>query len=199
MLESIIDILLSLPPLGVFACTFVIAWVENLFPPSPSDVLLVLIGTLIGLGSLDFVPVLAVATAGSVSGFATAYWLGRRFGPAIVESPWVPFLDAALMEKVEHWFDRWHGLIIVVNRFLAGTRAVIAFAAGVVRLPAIRTFVYCAVSAGLWNALLLVAGQQLGANWRSIEGTLSTYGWVVTGLLVVLVGVWFYRKRRRSA
>jgi len=199
MLEPLIEILLGLPPLGVFVFAFVIAWVENLFPPSPSDALLVLVGTLIGLGTVDFLPLLVTSTAGSVSGFVTAYYLGRRFGPAIVKSPWVPFLDATLMEKVERWFDRWHGLIIVVNRFLAGTRAVIAFAAGIVRLPAARTFLYCALSATAWNALMLFAGQHLGANWRNIEDVLSTYGWVVSGLLVLLLAVWFIRKRRRSA
>lgn len=199
MLEPLVDLLQGLPPAGVFLFAFLIAWVENLFPPSPSDVLLVLAGTLIGLGTVDFFPLLAVSTAGSVGGFATAYWLGRRYGPAIVESPWVPFLDASLMEKVERWFDRWHGLIIVVNRFLAGTRAVVAFAAGIVRLPATRTFVYCAISATAWNALLLVAGQHLGTHWRDVEGLLSTYGWIVTGLIVLFIALWFFRKRRRGA
>lgn len=181
---------------GVLLFVFVVAWVENLFPPSPSDVLLVVAGTLIGIGTIDFVWLLVASTAGSVTGFGTAYYLGRRFGPRLLLSTWVPFLNVELMTKVQRWFDKWHGWIIVANRFMAGTRAVIAFAAGIAAMPVIRTLLYCTASAALWNAIMLLIGEQLGARWRDIDGILATYGWIVTGIIALAVGIWFIRKRR---
>ncbi|HLP27758.1 MAG TPA: DedA family protein [Candidatus Didemnitutus sp.] len=197
MIESLVTFFQGLPPTGVLALTFGIAYIENLFPPSPSDVLLVFIGTIVGVGVVGFVPTLVAATAGSVLGFSTAYGLGRRYGDAIADSPMVPFITRDLITKVERWFDKYHGLIIVANRFLAGTRAVISFVAGISKLPFPRTLVYCAVSAALWNALLLTIGVNVGERWRDVDQYISAYGWVVTGLLAIVLTVWIYRKRKR--
>jgi membrane protein DedA with SNARE-associated domain len=103
-----------------------------------------------------------------------------------------------LVEKVQTWFDRYHGLIIVLNRFLAGTRAVIAFAAGMTHMPFPRTIIYCAVSAAAWNTLLLWLGSMAGTRWRDVDGYLSTYGWIISVAMVAALIVWFIRKRRAS-
>src|SRR6266511_2531951 len=72
-MEQAISWLQTLPPVGVLAVMFLIAYIENIFPPSPSDAALVFAGTLIGIGVIGFAPALIVATLGSVLGFMTAY------------------------------------------------------------------------------------------------------------------------------
>lgn len=198
MIESLIEFLQELPVWAILTMTFVIAFIENLVPPSPSDVLLVFMGSLIGMHVVGFPEVLSVATAGSVMGFATAYAMGRRYGEAIAGSRWVPFVDHDTLAHVERLFDRYHGLIIVSNRFLAGTRAVVAFAAGVSRLPFARTIIQCGISALAWNALLLYVGMHVGQRWRDVEGYLSAYGWLITGIIVIGIGIWVYRRRRAT-
>lgn len=195
MIESFIALMQGLPPWAIAAAAFLIAYVENLFPPSPSDVLLVFIGSLIGMGLVDFPTMLTGATAGSAAGFLTAYVLGRRYGESIVNTPWVPFINRDLLARVEQLFDRYHGLIIVANRFLAGTRAVVAFAAGVVRLPLARTIIYSSISALAWNGLLLWIGMNVGQRWRDVEGYISAYGWVITAIVIGVVGFVIWRKR----
>ncbi len=197
MIEPIIAVLEQLPAAGILAMAFAFAFIENLVPPSPSDVVLVVLGTLVGTGVVGFVPTLIAATGGSVLGFAAAYALGARYGEAIVESPWVPFITPALIARVETWFAKYHGLIVLGNRFLAGTRAVVSFVAGITRQPFPRTVLLSAVSAAVWNAILIYAGSAVGENWRTIDQWLSVYGWVVTGLLVVAATVWYIRKRQR--
>lgn len=197
MLESIIQTLSQLPPAGIFVVTFLVAYIENLFPPSPSDLILVFIGTLCGIGTITFLPTVAVATSGSVAGFATAYWIGREYGRTLIDRGWVPFITKSLLEKVDDWFEKYHGLIIVGNRFLAGTRAVISFAAGMTRLPFPRTAVYSTLSAFAWNSLLIWVGMLAGTRWREIDNILSTYGWVATGLIITIVIIFIIRKCRR--
>ncbi len=199
MIEPIIGVLEHLPAAGILALAFAFAFIENLFPPSPSDVILVVLGTLVGTGVVGFVPTLMAATGGSVLGFAAAYALGARYGEAIVESPFVPFITPSLIARVESWFATYHGLIVLGNRFLAGTRAVVSFVAGITHQPFPRTVLLSAVSATLWNAILIYAGSALGENWRTIDGWLSVYGWVVTGALAVAVIVWYVRKRKRRS
>ncbi|MBI2794103.1 MAG: DedA family protein [Ignavibacteria bacterium] len=199
MLESIIQTLSELPPAGIFIVTFLVAYIENLFPPSPSDLVLVFIGTLVGIGTVAFLPTAVAATFGSVAGFATAYWIGRKYGRTIIEKGWVPFITISLLEKVYRWFEKYHGLIIIGNRFLAGTRAVISFAAGITRLPFPRTAFYSALGAFAWNSLLIWMGMQVGTRWREIDKILSAYGWVATGLIVTIMIIFIIRKRRRRS
>jgi membrane protein DedA with SNARE-associated domain len=196
MIESFIAVLQGLPPWAIATAAFFIAYVENLFPPSPSDVLLVFIGSLIGMGLVDLPMMLTAATAGSTSGFLTAYLLGRRYGEAIADTPWIPFINRDLLARVEGLFDRYHGLIIVANRFLAGTRAVVAFAAGVVRLPLGRTVIYSGISALAWNGLLLWIGMNVGQRWRDVEGYISAYGWVITALIIGTVSFVIWRRKK---
>jgi len=199
MIESLIEFLQGLPVWAILAVTFLIAFIENLVPPSPSDVLLVFMGSLIGMGVIGFTPTLTVATVGSVAGFCVAYALGRRYGEAIAESRWVPFIDHDTLAYVERLFDKYHGLIIVSNRFLAGTRAVVAFAAGVSKLPLIRTVIQCSISALVWNGILLFAGMHVGQRWRDVEGYISAYGWAITIVLALGFGYWLWRRRRGKA
>lgn len=196
MIESLIALLQSFPTWALVVTAFVVAYVENLFPPSPSDVLLVFIGSLVGMGLGDFSTFLMSSTLGSIGGFSTAYILGRRYGEAIADSPLVPFITREMLARVAKLFDRYHGLIIIANRFLAGTRAVVAFAAGVVRLPLPRTLAYSAISALAWNATLLWVGTAVGQRWRDVEGYLSAYGWIITALIIGTLGILFWRKRR---
>jgi hypothetical protein len=64
---------------------FMIAYIENIFPPAPSDMLLVFGGTMIGFGTVEFPHALVAATLGSTTGFMSAYLLGRYFEGHIVE------------------------------------------------------------------------------------------------------------------
>jgi len=186
MLETLIIFLQHLPWELVFVATVVITFTEHLFPPAPSDVLLVFIGTLVGMHIVGFAPILVLSTIGSTIGFSTAYWLGYRYGHGVVQRGWLPFITEELLQKVERWFARYHDWIIVGNRFLAGTRAVIAFAAGVVRMPVMRTLVLSTISSLVWNTILIYAGSILGTNWKKADTILSAYG---TGITILIVGI----------
>ena len=201
MLEYVVELLKDLPAFGVLVFVFCITFVENVFPPSPSDMLLVFCGTLVGLATVGFVPMLLAATAGSIAGFAVMYWVGWKFGHSLVESRKIKFLPYDAVEKAERWFQRYGMWLIVVNRFLSGTRAIIAFFAGMSSVTLPQTLVLSAISAGAWNTILIFAGAALGKNWMQIHEHLTLYGQVVMGIVVAIVVVMLLRAfvRSRSA
>lgn len=203
MLESAIEFLQTLPPAGILAFVFFTTYIENIFPPSPSDVLLVFCGTLVGLGTIGFVPMFLAATAGSVLGFLTMYWIGHEFGARLVEKQKIPFLSVNAVHKVEEWFQRYGYWLIVVNRFLTGTRAVISFFAGLSELHIVRTTILCGVSAAAWNIIMIYCGYAVGENWRVIEVWLARYSQVVLSILLVLIAVfavrWIARNNSKAA
>jgi membrane protein DedA with SNARE-associated domain len=200
-IESIINYLQSLSPLGVLGVIFLVCYIENVFPPSPSDVLLVFAGTLIGVGTVGFFPALAASTLGGTLGFMTAYGAGRYFERKMTTGKFARFIPTNALQQVEKLFQRYGYAVIIANRFLAGTRAVVSFFAGMSRMSLPLTTLLCAISATVWNALLLYAGKALANNWRSAIEYLAIYSKIATTVVLVAVAIliWIYIRRRRTA
>ena len=196
-IESIILWLRDLPPVGIYVALFFTTYIENVFPPSPSDVILLFIATLIGIGTINFVPTIIIATLGSVTGFLTAFFLGRRFGRKLTNSNRFPFLTKRSLVKVDSWFDTYGYGVIVINRFMAGTRAVVSFFAGMSELDIGKTTFFCLLSALAWNILVVQIGKMVGQNWERGQEILSNYGravMIIMGALVLIaLGIWLYR------
>lgn len=187
MIESIVDFLIGLPPIGIIAFSFFIAYVENIFPPSPSDILIVFCGTLVGIGTIDFFSIAIASTLGGCAGFCTMYILGRKFGTTITTSSRFSFLPISSLNRAEEWFRKYGNWVIVVNRFLSGTRAVISLCAGISKLPFGRTLILSAISAFVWNSLLITGGLLLGERWRIINDYLSMYSQFITPTLILVI------------
>src|SRR5262249_42554246 len=157
-LERAISWLQSLSPVGVLALMFFIAYIENIFPPSPSDVALVFAGTLVGIGVVGFEPALTMSKLGSTLGFMTAYVLGRYFEQHFISGRYHRYLPVNAIHQVERLFNRFGYGVIVANRFLAGTRAIVSFFAGMSKMNMLATTLLSAVRAGALDFLLLVPG-----------------------------------------
>jgi membrane protein DedA with SNARE-associated domain len=202
VVEKTILWLQQLSPFGVLLAIFLIAYIENIFPPSPSDVLLVFAGTLIGIGTVSFGSALITASLGSTLGFMTAYAAGRYFEKEVIEGKFSRFLPVDTVAKVEALFRKYGYGVIIANRFLAGTRAIVSFFAGMSRMNFVPTTLLCALSATVWNVLLLWLGKSLGGNWREAGNYLATYSTVVTMILVAIAVLFLVRwlvKRRKAA
>jgi len=188
--EDFILYIQSLSPTLVYVVVFAIAYIENIFPPSPSDTIIVFGGSLVGIGRVGFIETLLCATLGSTLGFMTMYKIGDWFGDRILEQGKVKFIPVSAVHTVEEWFRKYGYWIIIANRFLSGTRAVVSFFAGLSELNLARTTVLCFLSALAWNAILVTGGFYLGKNWERIGFYLSTYSQIVTAIIVVTALIW---------
>ena len=115
------------------------------------------------------------------------YKVGDWFGQRILERGRIKFLPRDAVMKVETWFARYGYWIIIGNRFLAGTRAVVSFFAGISHLNLRRVTILSGASALAWNAILVVGGFYLGKHWQRIGFFLNAYSQIVTGILIALV------------
>lgn len=201
-MESIILTLQQLDPFWVYLTIFAVAYIENIFPPSPSDVLIVAGGYLVGIDHIGFAQTLIIATIGSTVGFMTMYKIGDWFGLSIIEKNKIKFLPLDSVHKVEEWFRHYGYWLIIANRFLSGTRAIVGFFAGMAEVKFIPTAILCFVSALIWNWILIYAGTLVGANWDMIGNYLATYSQIVTVLLVTItlaiLILWYNRRGKKS-
>jgi membrane protein DedA with SNARE-associated domain len=186
-LEDFIHSLADLSDVWIYAAIFFIAYLENILPPAPSDMVIVFGGSLAGMGRIDFFGALGAATAGSTLGFVTMFGIGHWFGVKILESGRLSFIPREGVNKVEVWFRKYGNWIIIINRFLTGTRAVVSFFAGMSHMRLLQTTVLCFLSALVWNMILVSSGNYLGQNWEKIGAYLATYTQTVTTIVIIIV------------
>lgn len=186
MLDNIIQFLSSdsISPLIILIVAFLFQYLENLFPPSPSDLILLFAGSLSGLGRVDFLSLFICSTIGSSLGFSTMFFFGKLLGEKIINQGKFKHLSNQNMEKVQKWFHHWGYLLIVINRFLSGTRAVISFFSGVAELSPVKSIIFASISAGLWNLIILYAGFSLGKNWQYAVQFIELY-WRIVSILII--------------
>ncbi len=188
-MQEFFTFLNGIDPLYVYGIVLAVALIENLFPPSPSDLMIVAAGSLVGMGRLGFPETLIAATTGSVVGFIIMYEIGDWFGDHILEQGKIKFIPIESVHKVERWFVKYGYAIIVINRFLTGTRAVVSFFAGMSELKIVPTTALCFVSALFWNAILILIGVFVGQNFDLIGYYLDTYSQIVTYAVIAIAGL----------
>jgi membrane protein DedA with SNARE-associated domain len=187
MIEELLARISGLTPILIYILLFTFAYVENLFPPSPSDMVIVIGGSLIGTGYLSFVPALVFSTGGSTAGFLTAFAIGWQLDKKLFHSGKLKFITVEAVERVENAFRKFGYYLIVANRFLPGTRAVISFFGGMSRLNVHKTLILSALSSLLWNIVLLYLGIMFGKNVVVVDKYLKTYSNIVVAVSVAVV------------
>ena len=201
MFESILNNISHLTPFWIYVTLFLFSFIENVFPPSPSDLVILIGGTLVSTGAINFIPTLLLATVGSVLGFMTLFYFGSTVDKKLVHSGKYKYIPVDAIEKVEQWFKKYGYWIILVNRFLPGTRSVISFFAGMSKLNVKRTIILAAISAFVWNAIILYLGFVFGHNVDVIDKYLSTYSNIVIGFTIIVVVIFVTRyllKKKKS-
>lgn len=202
-LQTVIQFLSEVEPILIYLGIFFIAYIENIFPPSPSDVVIVFGGSMVALGKSNFFATLIFASFGSMLGFITMYLIGKWFGGHIIETRKYKFIPVDNIHKMEKWFNKYGYAIIIANRFLAGTRAIVAFFAGISEMNLKITAILSLASAMVWNVILLYSGYAMGRNWKKISEHLETYWMIVTSVMILAVLVWilyyfFYQRKKTT-
>ncbi|HSL88451.1 MAG TPA: DedA family protein [Ignavibacteriaceae bacterium] len=203
MIEDILSHIGELTPFWIYASLFAFAYVENVFPPSPSDLVVLIGGSLVGTGTLSFIPTLIVTTIGSILGFMTLFFIGWMLDKKVIKSGKLKFISLEAVLKVEAWFNKYGFWIIAVNRFLPGTRSVVSFFAGMSRLDIKRTIILSTISAFLWNFLIIYLGMLFGENVEKVDRYLDTYSNIVIIATIIIVlfftiRYFFFKKKNES-
>jgi membrane protein DedA with SNARE-associated domain len=201
MLHEIISYIGSLDPALIYAVLFFFSFIENIFPPSPSDFVVLFGATLVANSTLGFIPILVLTSLGSGSGFIVMYLIGEFFGEKIIRKGKFKFIKQEYLDRADLFFHKYGYKIIIINRFLPGTRAVVSFFCGVHRLKPMHTFIYAGISSFFWNCILIYLGVKLGENLQLIDSYLSRYSQIILALTVIVIAfilIRFWLKKKKE-
>jgi membrane protein DedA with SNARE-associated domain len=163
-------------------------FVETVFPPIPSEVILPLAGFLAGVGRMNLVWVLVLATAGSYLGALVLYWLGAVIGfeRTIRWLGRLPLVDEDDFRKAADWFHRHGRSSVMLGRLVPIVRSLISLPAGADRMHLGTFSVFTILGSGIWNALLVLGGAALGTQYERIEAYTE---WIDRGMYVAIAAI----------
>ena len=170
-------------------------FLETVFPPIPSEVIMSIAGVAAGQGKLHYGLVVAAGTAGAMLGNILWYLAARALGivrlkPIINRwGRWIT-MNWTEVQRAERWFAS-HGIFFVfVGRLLPTVRSLVSVPAGLLKMRFRDFLIASTLGTAGWTALLAGAGYKLGQNYGEIDKIL---GPASTAIMVVLAAGYIYR------
>jgi membrane protein DedA with SNARE-associated domain len=173
---------------GIFALMFL----EGIFPPIPSEVIMPFAGSLAGQGRLSLGAIVAAGTLGSLvvalSYYALGRWLEARAVSRLIQryGRWL-FLSPQDWDRAMRLFRRYGEGAVFAGRLVPGLRSLISLPAGLDKMPLVPFLILTTLGSAAWNALLAQLGLMLGARWDDLLAVLDRYEQAVNALLLVLL------------
>ena len=181
-------------------------FLETVFPPIPSEIIMSVSGIAASRGALSLGGVIAAGTAGAMLGNILWYLAARALGiqrlkPLILRhGRWIT-MRWDEVERAQRWFALHGTFFVFLGRLLPTVRSLVSVPAGLLSMR-FRSFLWASTlgTAG-WTALIAFAGFKLGENFEDIDAWL---GPISTAILVTLgIGyvyrVWTHRDQKPEA
>jgi membrane protein DedA with SNARE-associated domain len=178
-----------------YAGVAMLTFLENVFPPIPSELVIPLAGFVAADGNLRLSLVIAAGTAGSLAGAAVWYWLGRQIGEHRIRA-WVGrhgkwlTLSTRDLDRAQRWFRRHGNAAVFLGRLIPGLRTLVSLPAGFTAMPLAPFLLYSALGTLLWTTALAYAGLGLQANYTVV----GDYTNIATSVLIGLFGLMVVRR-----
>lgn len=179
--------------------------IENIFPPIPSEVILCFGGFMCSFTSMEIIPVIIVATLGSIFGAIFLYYVGSL----LTKERLSKFLTTKVakylglkqsnIDKAFYMFNKHGRLTVFLCRFVPIVRSLISIPAGMAKMAFLPFIILTSLGSLIWNTVLVLLGDYAGSSWDSIVTVISNYSSLVLLLFIIifiiLVILFFYKKR----
>jgi membrane protein DedA with SNARE-associated domain len=170
-------------------------FLETVFPPIPSELIMPVAGVAAARGKMDILGVIASGTAGAMLGNYFWYLAARvigieRFKPLIERWGRYLTLDWAEIQRAEKLFGRQGWAIVFFGRMLPTLRSLISIPAGLLHMRLSTFVIWSTIGTTGWTTLLALAGWALGRRFGQIE---TVIGPISTAVIVVIIFGYLWR------
>ena len=179
-------------------------FLENVFPPIPSELIMPFAGFTAQQGKMTFIGVTIAGALGSLAGQLPLYYLGKVVGKERLKrwadrhGHWLT-LSGEDIEKADAWFRRHGGKAVLLGRVVPGVRSLISIPAGFADMNLPLFLLYSGIGTAVWAGFLAYLGGLLGRNYETVGKYLGPATYVVLGLLLLTVIVQIVRRKKAGA
>lgn len=177
-----------------------LVFLETVFPPIPSEVILPFAGYLSHTGTLSLPALVVWSTVGAWLGALVLYALGRFVGldRTVDAAVWTRIVSRRDAERGADWFRRFGTWSVFLGRMIPGVRSLISLPAGAAAMNLLVFSVLTLLGSFLWNGVLLGAGAALGTQHERFHDYLGYFDYVVYAIIAAAVVVLVMRRRRHQ-
>ncbi|NJC32985.1 membrane protein DedA with SNARE-associated domain [Sphingomonas jejuensis] len=168
MSDWIVDLINRTGYLGVAFLMFL----ETVFPPIPSEVIMPVAGVQAAQGTLNLWGVIASGTGGAMLGNMFWYFAARsvgiaRFKPFIDRwGRWLT-IDWHEIERAQKLFGHYGSAFVFIARMLPTVRSLISIPAGFLKLRLSSFIIWSTLGTAIWTGALTGAGWWLGQRFEN--------------------------------
>jgi len=169
----------------------VLMFLENVFPPIPSELIMPMAGFLVSQGEMNLAGVIAAGTLGTILGALPFYYAGKflglerlkqwadRYGRWFTVSP-------ADIDESHRWFEKYGIWTVLLCRLIPGVRSLISIPAGINNMHMGQFLLYSTIGSAVWSTVLAIAGYMLGVNYSKVEVYVGPASKVILGAIVLI-------------
>ncbi|WP_315074710.1 DedA family protein [Acinetobacter guillouiae] len=186
--------------LGYFGIALLM-FLDNVFPPIPSEVIMPSAGFAASKGQLLLSGVIIAGSIGSLLAAALLYWVGRKI-PNQSLFNWVDrygkylFIKSEDVKKALDWFEKYGHRVVFFGRMVPAVRSLISIPAGMSHMPFWKFMLYSSVGTIIWTTFLACVGYYFGNNIELMQQIFSRVGYVIIAIVFILVAYFFYKKSK---
>lgn len=204
MQELMLSIMGQYGYLGVF----LLIAIENIFPPIPSEVVLLFGGFMTTYTELNVAVMVIAATLGSLFGAIVLYYIGKILNKERLKKIVSGKVGKVLrikqedIDKADEWFDTKGNKTVFFCRFIPIVRSLISIPAGMSEMPMVKFLIYTIAGSTVWNTVLIVIGNKVGENWVNILNIFDQYSHITLIVLIIIfivACIVFYKKKLKKS
>ena len=179
-------------------------FLENLFPPIPSELIMPLAGFTVAKGQMDFILVIVAGVVGTILGAFPWYYVGKFISEERLEhladkyGKWI-IISSKDIKKANNWFNEHGGKAVFFCRLVPGVRTLISLPAGINNMPLIPFTLYSTLGTTIWVTFLTFLGYKLGNNYELVDQYLGPVSKIVLAIIVIFFILWIVRKQMRRS
>lgn len=187
-------------PIWVYLILIAASFTENVFPPFPGDFFTLAAGALAAAGWLNIFLVFLMVYVGGIGSTMLVYYLGYKYGRGYFLKRDYRLFSAADILRLEVWFNRRGGLLLVFSRFIIGARAAITLVAGIGKYNPVKFCLFSSISFWIFNALFLFSSYIFVIGFDTIAHYFRAYekiAWPIIIIAFILLVIWKIRKLKK--
>ncbi|RAM52283.1 MAG: DedA family protein [Hapalosiphonaceae cyanobacterium JJU2] len=179
-------------------------FLENLFPPIPSELIMPLAGYTANLpnAKLNIIGVFFAGLVGSVLGALIWYYPGKFLGENRLKvwadryGKWLT-ISSKEISKSKHWFDQQGNKAVLMGRLVPGIRTLISVPAGLSNMPLPSFILYTTVGSAAWVGLLTYSGYILGSKYELVDKYLAPVSKIVLAVILLAFLVLVLKRKHK--
>ncbi len=181
-----------------YPTVFILSFLEIIFTPLPSEIVLPLAGYVAYKNNSLTTLILSIflSSLGSTLGSFVLYYIGKVSRGFFFKYGKYFFISQTKLLKAQKFFLEYKEAVLIIGRFVPGIRSLVAIPAGIFEVDKKIFFIYSFIAFSIWSSILILIGYFLGDKW--IESLKYSNQIDIIGIIIFISFILYYIRESKK-